>query len=191
MNEYEYIEVPVGTEIITQDINGNKVKVICKEGDGYNCSNCIFYENKTCSKMYCQPHLRSDRKHVYFEQIEETDNANFSTGEEIKSNTKEFIKSVQDWKDDKGNTSVIHIEIMSTDGIVSCRLSLYPNENVQTLSEVYVNENYRTLGYCNQMLDYIKEHCNYRPYTLVYINNWTNEYIKRMYEKRNYIILTN
>lgn len=80
---------------------------------------------------------------------------------------------------------------MSTDGVASCRLSLYPNKNVQTLSEVYVNENYRTLGYCNQMLDYIKEHCNYRPYTLVYINNWTSEYIKRMYEKRNYIILTN
>lgn len=102
----------------------------------------------------------------------------------------EFIKSVQHWKDDKGY-QVTHIEIMSTNGVASCRLSLYPNENVQTLSNVYVNENYRTLGYCNQMLDYIKEYCNYRPYTLVYINNWTNEYIRQIYRKRNYIILTN
>lgn len=191
MNEYEYIEVPIGTEIIAQDVNGNKVKVVCKEGNGNNCLSCIFYENKTCGKMFCQPHVRSDKRHVYFEQIDETDNTNFSTGEEIKSNIKKFIESVQDWKDDKGNTSVIHIEIMSTDGVASCRLSLYPNENVQILSEVYINENYRTLGYCNQMLDYIDKNCNHRPYTLVYINNWTSEYIKRMYEKRNYIILTN
>ena len=102
----------------------------------------------------------------------------------------EFIKSVQHWKDDKGY-QVTHIEIMSTDGIASCRLSLYPKENVKILSNVYVNENYRELGYCNQMLDYIKEHCNYRPYTLVYINHRTNEYIRQMYKKRNYIILIN
>lgn len=103
----------------------------------------------------------------------------------------EFIKSVQHWSDSKGNLSVTHIKIISTNGIASCHLSLYPNENVQILSEVYVDENHRKLGYCNQMLDYIKEHCNYRPCTLVYINNWTNEYIKQMYRKRNYIILIN
>ena len=102
----------------------------------------------------------------------------------------EFIKSVQHWKNDKGY-QVTHIEIMSTNGVASCRLSLYPNENVQVLSNVYVNENYRTLGYCNQMLDYVDKICNYRPYTLVYINNWTNEYIRQMYRKRNYIILNN
>lgn len=191
MNEYKYIEIPIGTEIIIQDINGNKIKAICKEGNANNCSSCIFCESETCGKIFCQPHVRSDKNHVYFKQIDETDNTNFSTGEEVESNTKKFIKSVQDWKDDKGNTSVIHIEIISTDGVASCRLSLYPDENVQILSEVYVNENYRTLGYCNQMLDYIDKHCNYRPYTLVYINNWTSEYIKQMYEKRNYIILTN
>lgn len=134
---------------------------------------------------------RSNKKYTYFKRTSESNTTNPSTGEEIKSNTKEFIKSVQDWKDNKGNTSVTHIEIMSTDGVASCRLSLYPNENVQVLSNVYVNENYRTLGYCNQMLDYIKKHCNYRPYTLVYINNWTSEYIKQIYEKRNYIILNN
>lgn len=103
----------------------------------------------------------------------------------------EFIKSVQHWKDANDNVSVTHIEIMSTDGVASCRLSLYPNENVQILSEVYINESYRRLGYCNQMLNYIDNNCNYRPYTLVYINDWTSEYIKLMYEKRNYIILTN
>ena len=54
----------------------------------------------------------------------------------------EFIKSIQHWKNDKGY-QVTHIEIMSTDGVASCRLSLYPNENVQVLSNVYVNENYR------------------------------------------------
>lgn len=185
------IEIPIGTEIIIQDIRGNKIKAICKEGNGNNCSSCIFCISETCNKMFCKPNVRSDKKYIYFKRIDETNNTNFSTGEEIKSDTKKFIKSVQDWKDNKGNTSVTHIEIMSTDGVASCRLSLYPNENVQILSNVYVNENYRTLGYCNQMLDYIKEHCNYRPYTLVYIDNWTSEYIKQMYEKRNYIILNN
>ena len=102
----------------------------------------------------------------------------------------EFIKSVQHWKDDK-DYQVTHIEIMSTNGVASCRLSLYPNENVQVLSNVYVNENYRTLGYCNQMLDYVDKICNDRCYTLVYINNWTSEYVKQMYKKRNYIILNN
>ena len=103
----------------------------------------------------------------------------------------EFIKNVQYWENNKDNSFIIHIKITSTNGIASCRLSLYPNENVQILSDVYVNENHRKLGYCNQMLDYIDKNCNNRPYTLVYINNWTKEYIKRMYEKRNYIILTN
>lgn len=190
MTEYEYIEVPIGTEIIAQDINKNKIKAICKEGNANNCSSCIFCESKTCGKMFCQPHVRSDKKHVYFEQIDENNITNFSTGEEVKSDIKEFIKSVQHWKDDKGY-QVTHIEIMSTDGVASCRLSLYPNENVQVLSNVYVNENYRILGYCNQMLDYIDKNCNHRPHTLVYIDNWTSEYIKQMYKKRNYIILTN
>lgn len=132
-----------------------------------------------------------DKKHRCFERINKTNNTSpSSTGEEVKSNTMEFIKSVQHWNDDKGY-QVTHIEIMSTNGVASCRLSLYPNENVQILSNVYVNENYRTLGYCNQMLDYIKKHCNYRPYTLVYINHRTNEYIRQIYKKRNYIILTN
>lgn len=80
---------------------------------------------------------------------------------------------------------------MSTDGVASCRLSLYMNENVQVLSNVYVNENYRTLGYCNQMLDYIDKNCNYRPHTLVYVNKWVDENIRQIYKKRNYIILTN
>lgn len=190
MLEYEYIEIPIGTEIIARDRKGNKIKSICKEGNANNCSTCIFYESKTCGKICCQSHVRSDKQHVYFKQIDETNNTNFSTGEEIKSNTKEFIKSVQHWKDDKGY-QVTHIEIMSTDAVASCRLSLYPNENVQILSNVYVNENYRTLGYCNQMLDYIDKNCNHRPHTLVYIDSWTNEYIKQMYKKRNYIILTN
>ena len=191
MIEYKYIEIPIGTEIITQDIKGKKVKAICKEGNGNNCSSCIFCESVTCGKIFCQPHVRSDKNYVYFKQINKRNNTNFSTGEEVKSNTKEFIKSVQHWKDDKDNISVTHMEIMSTDDVASCRLSLYPNENVQILSNVYVNENHRQLGYCNQMLDYIKEHCNHRPNTLVYINHYTDEYIKRMYKKRNYIILTN
>lgn len=190
MLEYEYIEVSIGTEIIARDRNGNKIKSICKEGNANNCLSCIFYESKTCAKICCQSHIRSDKKHVYFEQIDENNITNFSTGEEVKSDIKEFIKSVQHWKDDKGY-QVTHIEIMSTDGVASCRLSLYPNENVQVLSNVYVNENYRTLGYCNQMLDYIDKNCNHRPHTLVYIDSWTNEYIKQMYKKRNYIILTN
>lgn len=191
MIEYEYIEIPIGTEIITQDIRGKKIKAICKEGNGNECASCVFSESKTCGKIFCQPHVRSDKNHVYFKRVTKTDTTNHSTGEEVKSNTKKFIKSVQDWKDDKDNLSVTHIEIMSTDGVASCRLSLYPNENVQILSNVYVNENYRTLGYCNQMLDYIDKNCNHRPHTLVYINNWTSEYIKQMYKKRNYIILTN
>lgn len=102
----------------------------------------------------------------------------------------EFIESVQHWKDDKGY-QVTHIEIMSTDGVASCRLSLYFDENVQILSNVYVNANYRELGYCNQMLDYIDKNHNHRRYTLVYINHCTDEYIRQMYKKRNYIILTN
>ena len=102
----------------------------------------------------------------------------------------EFIESVQHWKDDKGY-QVTHIEIMSTDAIASCRLSLYLGENVQILSNVYVNANYRELGYCNQMLDYIDKNHHHRPHTLVYINHQTNEYIRQMYRKRNYIILTN
>lgn len=184
------IEIPIGTEIIAQDIYGNKIKAICKETNINDCSSCIFCANKICSKLFYQSHVRSDRKHVCFEQINETNNTNSSTGEKIKSNIKEFIKSVQHWKDDKG-CQVTHIEIMSTDGVASCRLSLYPNENVQVLSNVYVNENHRTLGYCNQILDYVDKNCNYRQHTLVYIDNWANEYVKQMYKKRNYIILTN
>lgn len=185
------IEIPIGTEIIIQDINRNITKTICKEGGkAINCLNCIFCGSETCNKMFCEPHVRSDNKYVYFEKISETDTTTHSTGEEVKSNIKKFIKSVQHWKDDKGY-QVTHIEIMSTDAIASCRLSLYLDENVQILSNVYVNENYRTLGYCNQMLDYIDKNCNYRPHTLVYINHQTNEYIRQIYKKRNYIILIN
>lgn len=74
------IEIPIGTEIIVQDIKGNRVKAICKEGNEYNCLKCIFCGNKKCNDMICQAHFRSDEKHAYFEQIDEKIITNFSTG---------------------------------------------------------------------------------------------------------------
>lgn len=46
----------------------------------------------------------------------------------------EFIFSEQDWKDKDGKVVVTHIEVMESNGYAHCRVSLYPNENAQTLS---------------------------------------------------------
>lgn len=51
----------------------------------------------------------------------------------------EFIFSEQNWKDKDGKVVVTHIEVMESNGYAHCRVSLYPNENAQILSNVYLN----------------------------------------------------
>lgn len=66
------IEIPIGTEIIVQDIHGNEIKAICKEGgNASSCLSCIFCGSKMCDTMFCQSNVRNDKKDVYFERIGE------------------------------------------------------------------------------------------------------------------------
>ena len=101
----------------------------------------------------------------------------------------EFINCVQIWNN-SDETTTIHIDITSIDGKAHCKLSIYPNENVQTLSEVYVCHEVREQGYCNKMLDYIETNFKIKPFTLVYVNKNAPIYVKNMYDKRNYVILS-
>jgi len=101
----------------------------------------------------------------------------------------EFISCVQIWGN-SDETTTIHIDIISIDGKAHCKLSIYPNENVQTLSEVYVCPEVREQGYCNKMLDYLETNFKIKPFTLVYVNKNTPIYVKNMYDKRNYVTLT-
>lgn len=105
----------------------------------------------------------------------------------------EFINCVQIWNnnDNDKTTKAIHIDIMSTDGKAHCKLSVYPNENVQILSEVYVRPEVRKQGYCNKMLDYLKTKFKIKPFTLVYVDKDAPIYVKDIYNKRNYVILIN
>lgn len=102
----------------------------------------------------------------------------------------EFIFSKQYWKDKDGKTVATHIEVMESNGYAHCRVSLYPNENAQVLSNVYVENRLRRKGICNEMLSAIQS-VLIRPYTIVYIDAWAPEYVRNMYRKRGYIILNN
>ena len=102
----------------------------------------------------------------------------------------EFIFCKQNWKDKDGNTTVTHIEIMESGGHAHCRLSFYPRENVQYLSNVYVNEYWRREGICTEMLNVVDDHAE-RPNTIVYVDEWAPAYVREMYTKRGYIILNN
>lgn len=102
----------------------------------------------------------------------------------------EFINCVQIWDNNDKTTKIIHIDIMSIDGKAHCKLSIYPDENVQTLSEVYVCPEVREQCYCNKMLDYLEANFKIKPFTLVYVNKNAPIYVKNMYNKRNYVILT-
>ena len=102
----------------------------------------------------------------------------------------EFIFSEQDWKDKDGKISVTYTEVMEKNGHAHCRISHYPNENVQILSNVYVDEKYRHTGICTEMLKAIKGVLT-RPFTIVYVDKWAPEYVRNMYRKQGYVILNN
>lgn len=102
----------------------------------------------------------------------------------------EFIFCKQNWKDKDGNTTVTHIEIMESGGHAHCRVSFYPRENVQYLSNVYVNEYWRREGICTEMLNVVDNHVE-RPNTIVYVEEWAPDYVREMYAKRGYIVLNN
>lgn len=102
----------------------------------------------------------------------------------------EFIFSKQEWKDKDGNLIVTHIEVMEKDGYAHCRISQYPNENAQVLSNVYVEDRCRHTGICTEMLKAIKGVLT-RPFTIVYVDKWAPEYVRNMYRKQGYIILNN
>lgn len=102
----------------------------------------------------------------------------------------EFIFCEQNWKDKDGNITVTHIEIMESGGHAHCRVSLYPNENAQILSNVYVEDRCRSTGICTEMLNAIKCVLT-RPYTIVYVDEWAPKYVRNMYQKQGYIILNN
>ena len=109
----------------------------------------------------------------------------------------EFIFCQQDWKDKDGKVVVTHKEVMEKDGYAHCRISHYPGENAQILSNVYVEDRCRHTGICTEMLKSCTEMLKAikcvltRPYTIVYINEWAPEYVKRMYEKHGFVILNN
>lgn len=100
----------------------------------------------------------------------------------------EFIFSEQNWKDKDGKIVVTHIEVMEKDGYAHCRVSFYPNENAQILSNVYVEDRCRHTGICTEMLKAIQCVLN-RPYTIVYVDEWAPEYVRNMYLKRGYVVL--
>ena len=102
----------------------------------------------------------------------------------------EFIFSEQEWKDKDGKVVVTHIEVMEKDGYAHCRVSFYPNENAQILSNVYVEERCRHISICTEMLKAIKCVLT-RPHTIVYLDEWAPEYVRNMYLKRGYIVLNN
>ena len=102
----------------------------------------------------------------------------------------EFIFSKQYWKDKDGKVVATHIEVMESNGYAHCRVSLYPNENAQVLSNVYVENRHRRTGICTEMLSAIQR-VLIRPYTIVYVDEWVPEYVKRMYEKHGFVILNN
>lgn len=83
----------------------------------------------------------------------------------------EFIFSEQIWKDKDGKVVVTHIEVMESNGYAHCRVSLYPNENAQILSNVYVEDRCRRTGICTEMLNAIQCVLK-RPYTIVYVDEW-------------------
>lgn len=102
----------------------------------------------------------------------------------------EFIFCQQDWKDKDGNIVATHIEVMESNGYAHCRVSLYPNENAQILSNVYVEDKFRHTGICTEMLNAIKGIFT-RPYTIVYVDEWAPEYVRNMYLKQGYVVLNN
>jgi predicted GNAT family N-acyltransferase len=102
----------------------------------------------------------------------------------------EFIFCQQDWKDKDGKVVVTHTEVMEENGYAHCRISHYPGENAQILSNVYVEDRCRHTGICTEMLKAIKCVLT-RPHTIVYIDEWAPEYVKRMYEKHGFVILNN
>ena len=79
---------------------------------------------------------------------------------------------------------------MEKNGYAYCRISHYPIENVQILSNVYVEDIYRHKGICTEMLNAIKCVLT-RPYTIVYVDEWAPKYVRNMYQKQGYIILNN
>lgn len=101
-----------------------------------------------------------------------------------------FIFNRQDWKDKDGKVVVTHIEVMESNGRAHCRVSLYPNENAQILSNVYVEDRCRHTGICTEMLKAIQGVFT-RPYTIVYVDEWVPEYVRNMYLKQGYIVLNN
>ena len=102
----------------------------------------------------------------------------------------EFIFSEQDWKDKDGKVIVTHTEVMERDGYAHCRISHYPGEHAQILSNVYVEDRCRRTGICTRMLSAIQSTLT-RPYTIVYVDEWAPEYVRNMYQKRGYIVLNN
>lgn len=75
MIDYEYVEIPVGTQVVVKDVNGNEMKAIAKVATTSHCDacqNCVLLYSELCSKTYCQSHMRSDKQNIFFEQIHET-----------------------------------------------------------------------------------------------------------------------
>ena len=102
----------------------------------------------------------------------------------------EFIFCQQDCKDKDGKVVLTHIEDMESNGYAHCRVSLYPNENAQVLSNLYVEDRCRDTGICTEIL-YAIQCVLKRPYTIVYVDEWVPAYVKRMYEKQGFVILNN
>ena len=102
----------------------------------------------------------------------------------------EFIFNTQNWKDKDGKVVVTHTEVMESNGLAHCRVSHYPNENAQILSGVYVEDRCRHTGICTEMLDAIKCVLT-QPHTIVYVDEWAQDYVRHMYKKRGYIVLNN
>lgn len=100
----------------------------------------------------------------------------------------QFIVNKQTWRGRNSDTIDTHYLIMESNGIASCRLSLYPRENVQVISSVYVDERFRSHGVCSKMLDFVDSNFRER-HTLVYVDRDVQEFIWNMYSKRGYIIV--
>lgn len=94
----------------------------------------------------------------------------------------DFITQVQHWRNNENK-----IVVLSKDGKAYCRLLYYENENVQELWGLYVSEDARMQGRCNDILNYI-DSISERKFTICYIEPDAPDWIKNMYEKRGYII---
>ena len=103
---------------------------------------------------------------------------------------KEYVICEQQWENENGKETHKQITVVSINGKVQCNIHIYPMENVQVLSDLYVSEEMRKQGYATAILNYIDTNLQQRKYTMVFIEEKAPEWLFEMYNKRGYIIRT-